>query len=201
VVALAVLVPVATAETNFVASGSPAVYDPGENTWIALVRPGAGIDAEPFAPERIYPPAPLTLGKDTRYDVLVMVLASPEASIRSVAIDVRGSEGLQVLEGGELRVPGGQPAFLTPAPGDGRLRPVYRVPVLLRAVHADDLGSSLAPLEVHTTFTADGKNVASVGRTHVAAEVPWAFAQLMAAGLVLPGVALLAFVRRKRNTR
>lgn len=201
-VALAVAAPVATAEVEFSdpGSGGPG-YVPGENTWIAFVERGAAVHDESFRYQSIFAAPELPLGRDVEYDVLVLLLSPPGASVRGVSIEVKGSDVVRVVEGGTLRSAAGEPDARVPAPNDGQPRPVYRVPVTLQAVAVEELGNSPAPVEVHTAFTANGRQLTSVGRMVLDGKVPGAEAQLVAAGLVLPGAALAGFVVRKRNTR
>lgn len=200
--ALAVAAPVATAEVEFSdpGGGSPG-YVPGEHTWIAFVERGAPIPAEPFGYAALAAAPSLPVGQDVEYDVLVLALAPAGAAVRGVHVEVKGSDVVRVVQGGKLTVASGEPEARVAAPNDGQPRPVYRVPVTLRAVSVEELGNSHSPVEVHTEFTADGRRFTSVGRMSLDGEVPGAVAQLVGAGLVLPGVALAGFVLRKRNTR
>ena len=201
-VALAVASPIATAEVAFMdKDGGGPGYVPGENTWITFVERGAPIPADPFSYVARAAAPDLPLGQDVEYDVLILALVPPGASVRGVQVEVKGSDVVRVVQGGKLTVASGEPEARIPAPNDGQPRPVYRVPVTLRAVSVEELGSSPAPVEVHTEFTADGRKLTSVGRMLLAAEVPGAALQLIAAGLVLPGAVLAGFVVRKRNTR
>jgi hypothetical protein len=198
----ALAAPVATAEVDFVGSppGIPS-YVPGEHTWVAFVERGAPVTKDSFTVPSIMDAPDLPLGQDVAYDVLVLVLSPPDASVRGVHIEVKGSSVVRVVGGGVLSVPTGEPSARVPAPNDGHLRPVYRVPVTLRAGSVEELGDSPAPVEVHTSFKADGKSLASVGRMILDAGIPGAFGQLVAAGLVLPAVALLGSILRRRSTR
>lgn len=200
--ALAMGTPIATAEVDFT---DPSPYDlgyvPGENTWIAFVERGAPATKDSFEYDSIFDAPDLPVGKEVGYDALVLALAPPGASVRNVHIEVKGSDVVRVVDGGVLRLPTGGPSEHVPAPNDGQPRPVYRVPVTLRAVTVEKLGDSPSPVEVHTRFTADGKTFTSVGHMLLDGEVPGAFAQLMGAGLVLPAAALVGLVVRKRNTR
>lgn len=202
-VALAVAAPVATAEVAFrdAGNGGSPSYVPGENTWIAFVARGAPIHAGSFSYGSIFDAPALPRGEDVEYDVLVLLLSPQGASVRGVHIQVKGSDVVRVVAGGELRSPAGEPETRLPAPNDGEPRLVFRVPVTLRALAVDELGSSPAPVEVHTSFTAEGRTFTSLGRMTLHAEVPGAVAQLLAAGSLLPGAALAGFLLRKRNTR
>lgn len=201
-VAFAVATPVATAEVTFSAPQDDATgYDPGPHTWIAFVPRGAPIRAGSFAWTEIFDAPDLPLGEDVHYDVLVLALSPPGATVRDVRVEVKGSDVVRVVAGGVLHAADGHPSARVDAPNDGKPRPVYRVPVTLRAQSLEELGESPSPVEVRTTFTAGGTTFSSVGRMTLGAEVPGALAQLVGAGLVLPAAALAAFGVRKRSTR
>ncbi|HEX2022414.1 MAG TPA: hypothetical protein VHH36_06850, partial [Candidatus Thermoplasmatota archaeon] len=199
--ALSLAAPVATAEVAFAASEDEGGYEPGGNTWVAFVERGGAIREDSFEYSSIHAAPSLPLGEDVEYDVLVLALSPPGADVRGVHIEVKGSDVVRVVAGGQLAAPRGEPAARVPAPNDGQPRPVYRVPVTLRAVSVEELGDSPAPVEVHTSFTADGRRFASVSRMTLAGEVPGAVLHLVGAGLVVPSLALAGFVARRRSTR
>ena len=138
-VALGVMAPVATAEVSFqdTAGGGPS-YVPGENTWVAFVARGQAIHDGSFSYSEIFDAPALPRGEDVEYDALVLLLSPPGASVRAVHIEVKGSDVVRVVAGGELRVPGGEPEAVVPAPNDGEPRGVYRVPVTLRALSVEE---------------------------------------------------------------
>lgn len=201
-VAAAVVAPVATAEVVFIeGEGYTPGYVRGETTWIAFIARGAPIPTEPFGYSSLSAAPDLPLGEDVEYDVLVLALAPPGASVRGVHIEVKGSDVVRVVGGGRLTVPSGETDARVAAPNDAQTRPLYRVPVTLRAVTVEELGNSPSPVEVHTEFTADGRRFTSVGRMALDAEIPGAAVQLISAGLLLPGAALAGSVVRKRSMR
>ncbi|HUR62447.1 MAG TPA: hypothetical protein VM286_08815 [Candidatus Thermoplasmatota archaeon] len=201
-VALVVAAPVATAELTFQGSGEDdAGYVPGANTWVAVVDHGAPIRDDSFSEMAIYLDPDLPAGQDVEVDVLVLLLAPANSSPRAVQIEVRGSDVIQVVEGGRRTSSAAQPDGQAPAPNDGRQRHVYRVPVTLRVVALEALGVSPSPIEVHTQFSADGRYYTSVGRVILQGEAPGVAWQLVGAGLVLPSSALVGCIVRKRNTR
>lgn len=205
VVALLVLVavaaPVAAAEVDFIDAPEEVGYEPGEHTWVAFVERGSPVSESSFTIESILGEPALAVGKDVAYDALVLALTPPDASAKAVHIQVKGSEMLRVVDGGVRMVPDGRADAQVPAPNDGKPRPVYRVPVTLRALTLDDLGHADLPASVHTEFTVDGKRFVSDAHLLIEGEVPGALGQLLAAGSVLPAAAAVGFVRRKRETR
>lgn len=208
-VALAVLAPVATAAVAFRETGdeNDFVFVNGERTQVALVPRGAPIADEAFRWRAIMERDALTLGETQALDVLVLVLAPDDAALRNVRIDVRGSDSLEVVDGGALVAPTGAPeGHARPSEGfedesTGAPRPVYRVPVTLRPVEVTSLRGSPSILSVDASFVVDGRAYASHARTTVDVEVPHASTQLLLAGLPLPVAALAALVTRKLRTR
>jgi hypothetical protein len=205
---LAVVAPLATAETTFVAAEDDDIaWDPGNHTQVAFVPRGAPILRESFTMSQVAQGPDLPVGKAVHVDALVLALAPEDSTVRSVRIEVRGSEDVRVESGGILTVPDGTPSGYAP-PGkdwdsteDGPSRPVYRVPVTLRALHVESLGNSPLLVEVHTSFRADQELLTSAARIDLDGEVPGAAWQLMAAGMVLPSTAATALALRKRRTR
>lgn len=200
-VLLAATAPVAVAEVDFIGQSTDEGYDPGEHTWVAFVKRGSAITESSFTIQSILDEPALPVGKDVAYDVLVLALSPPDAVVKGVHVQVKGNDALRVVEGGVLRAADGRPDAHVPAPNDGRPRPVYRVPVTLRALTVDELGHADLPVDVHTEFNADGKRFVSDAYMLMEGKVPGATGQLLGAGAVVPAVAAFGYVRRKRETR
>jgi hypothetical protein len=200
-VLLAVAAPVAAAEVEFVDHSGDIGYDPGEHTWVAFVKPGSPATESSFTILSILSEPVLPVGRDVAYDVLVMALGPSDAAVKGVRIQVTGNEVLRVVDGGTLVVPTGAAETHVPAPNDGKARPVYRVPVTVRALTVQELGASAVPVAVHTEFNADGKRFVSDAQVYLTGKVAGAAGQLLAAGSVVPAAAAFGFVRRKRETR
>ena len=209
-VALALVVPVATASVSFqkVDDGDGPVFMHGERTRIGLVERGAPITDDAFTMFAAWQWDPLVHGKDNERDLLVMVLAEGEA-IRNVRIQVEGSKELLVISGGQRTVADGKPdgqarvgeSFSQSAEPTGPLRPVYRVPVTLRPVEASAVLDSPGLVEIETRFTSDGRAQESLARMTLGSDMPGASATLLLAGAPLPLAALAALVTRRIKTR
>lgn len=208
-VALAVLAPVASAEVTFREEGSDESFalSQGEHTQVAIVARGAPIHDKAFTLSEVYGAPDLPLGQDVEADALVLLMVPAGTLVRGVHIEVEGSATVRIVSGGSATVPDGAPSgHALPgagweATGQGPARPVYRVPVVLRAVSVEALGESPALVEVHTEFLADGRALASHARIPLDGEVAGAIAMLGLAGLPLPAAALGTLVARKLRTR
>lgn len=207
--AFALVVPVATAEVSFrEADDAPyAYYSPGEYTQVAFVPRGSAIHDETFTLSEIYQSPDLPVGEDVELDALVLLLLPAGTSVRGVRIEIEPSDGLLVVSGGKLSAGDTVPSERArPGAGwetlsDGPARPVYRVPVTLRATSVDTLAEAALAVQIHTNFVADGRALASHTTFTFDGEVRGATAQLMLAGLPLPLLALGALVTRKLRTR
>ena len=199
--AAAVLAPVATAAVAFEELPTGAYDDPGEHAWIAFVERGAPIDPSVFEIGAIASEPHLPVGQDVAVDMLVLVVAPEGATVRGVHVQVSGTDVVRVVDGGQRRVPSGEPDARVTLPDDDTLRPVYRVPLTLRALSAEELGNSPSPIGVRTEFTANGRTYVSAGQMVLLGDVPGALPQLLGMGLLLPGAALAGFVIRHRRTR
>ena len=208
-VAAAVLTPIASAEVTFVAQdgddGPP--YSPGESTQVAFVLRDAPLNDETFTLSQIYSAPDLPLDEPVELDALVLIRAPEEAQVHGVRIEIVAVDAVRIESGGTVTVPDGAPhARGRPGSGwestvDGPLRPVYRVPVTLRATSVESLGNSPALVEVRTVYIADGRTVDSDARMALDAEVPSAKAQLALASAPLPLAVIGALVTRKIRTR
>ena len=207
--AVALVVPVATAELDFEAlPEEPPVYRPGEHTHLAFVPRGAPVAQQTFSFAGIAGSPGLSLGKDVELDALVLLSARPETTVRDVRIEVVGSDRVRVVAGGTLSVPDGRSEEGVARRGsDGALLPdepripVFRVPVTLRLLSVDTLGESDAPVEARTSFLANGTELRSVATLVLKGQVDGVHWQLGLAGLPVPALALGALVRRSLSTR
>lgn len=208
-VALALIVPIASAEVDFVEDDDDSGFslDTGEHTQVALVARGAPIHESSFTLSEVYDSPDLQLGQPIELDALVLLKVTEGTVVRAVHIEVTGSHAVRVVTGGVLTVSDGRPDGRAP-PGQGWQttsdvppRPVYRVPVTLEAIQVEALGESPSLVEIHTEFFADGKPLSSKAKITLDAEIPGAKLQLGLAGAVLPIGSAGSFVRRKLRTR
>lgn len=209
-VAVALLVPVATAAVTFREVDAPRsfVLEPGDHTRVAFVRPGEPITDEQFTLRSLLTWSSLVHGRDNQLDALVMLVVPPDTVVRGVTIQVTGSPDIAVVAGGGRTIPDGRPDgearmhnALEGVSENGTLRPVYRVPVTVRPLQADALLESPGLVEVRTTFQADGRTLGSHDRVTLHATVPGASVAMLAAGAPVPLLALGAAVNRRIRTR
>ena len=208
-VALAVVAPVASAAVGFreAEEEDSFVFAHGERTQVAFVPRGAPITDEAFTWQAVYDRDELVLGEDRDLDVLVLILAPDDASIRNVRVDVGTDDALRVVGVGSRVIPSGAPDGSARAgegfeeESTGPLRPVYRVPVTLRPLEAEALRDSPVLVTVSTTFAADGRAYESHARMTLDVNVPHASTALLLSGMPLPVAALATLATRKLRTR
>lgn len=203
--AAALVVPIATAATEYREVEGPDSFtiEPGEHTRIAFAEPGQSIDDNAFTFRSLLDWKSLRHSEDNRLDVLVMLVA-PAQTFRSVTIQVTGSDGISVTEGGQRIVHNGQPdgqARLESDGSTGPLRPVYRVPATVRPLGTSAFLESPNILDIKTAFTGDGKAYESHARMSVTSNIAGAKPAMLAAGLPAPLIALGALVARRVRTR
>lgn len=210
-VALALLVPVATASVAYVEQPEEGdwVLQHGEHTRVAFVPRGAPITDEHFEMYAFFMWDELEAGRDNERDALVMLMVPEGEAVRDVRIEVKGSDTLLLVDGGRASFPTGAPegrarageSFDDDAVATGPLRPVYRVPVVLRPVDPVAIRDSPGLVEVETTFTKGGAKLASHTRMTLDSDVPGGSLALLAAGTPLPLAAFAALVTRRLRTR
>lgn len=210
-VALALVLPVASASVTYVEVEEEGSYvlAHGEHTRVSFVPSGTPITDAQFSLAAAFYWEDLVHGQDNELDALVMLLVPADEQPRQVRIGVAGSPQIQVVSGGSLEVADGSPAgraragetFGKDTEPTGPLRPVYRVPVVLRPVEASALQGSHGHVEVDTLFVLSGRTLESHARVTLESDIPGASIALLLAGAPLPLVAIGSLVTRRFRTR
>ena len=210
-VALALVLPVASASVTYVeVEEEPSfVLAHGDHTRVAFVPRGAEVTDLRFSLAAPFYWDDLLHGQENELDVLVMLLVPEDEQPRQVRIGVSGSPQIQVVSGGVLAVADGAPAgraragetFGKDPEPTGPLRPVYRVPVVLRPVEASALQGSPGLVEIDTVYVLGGRTLESQARVTLASDIPGASTALLFAGAPLPLLAIGSLVTRRIRTR
>lgn len=207
-VGVAFLVPVATAEVAYTEveddEGDP--YDTGEHTQVAFVPRGTPLNDQAFTFESFWENNDLLVRETVALDVLVLLLAPEDSRVSRVTVQVEGSETLDIVGGGRLDTTAAPEGTARPGEGwdevsDGPAKPVYRIPVDVRAPYVKTLLGAPAFVNVTTTFVADGRAYTSEASMMFQVDVPAARTMLLAAGMPFPLLTLAVLVHRNRSTR